>query len=70
LQAPNNVIRKSNYIGKSSWSTDSNADAIYDDMKIYQGALSSIAIMNEYNAQSNYGIFYKYTTADIHVFPR
>jgi len=70
LQAPNNVIRKSNYIGKSSWSTDSNADAIYDDMKIYQGALSSIAIMNEYNTQSNYGIFYKYTTADIHVFSR
>jgi hypothetical protein len=57
LQAPNNTIRTSNYIGKSNWKTDSNADAIYDDMKIYQGALSSVAIMNEYDTQSNQGTY-------------
>jgi len=60
LFAPNNIIRTNNYIGKSNRITDSNADAIYDEIKIYQGALSSSAIMNEYNIQSNYGIILKF----------
>jgi hypothetical protein len=53
LQAPNNIIRSTNYIGKSSWSTDLNADAIYDDMKIFKGALSPSDIINEYSIISN-----------------
>jgi len=55
LQIPNNIIRKSNYIGKSNWASDLNADAIYDEFKIYQVALSSIDIMNEYQISSNIG---------------
>ncbi len=44
----------SNYIGKSNWDAPS-ADAIYDEFKIYQGALSSDEIMNEYQNSSNNG---------------
>ncbi len=38
LHAPNNIIRTSNYIGKSNWAINvfPNADAIYDEFKIYQ----------------------------------
>jgi len=45
--APSNVVRTNNYIGKSN-SVYSNALAVYDDIKIYQGALSSSCIMNDY----------------------
>jgi hypothetical protein len=53
LNVPNKILRKSNYIGKSNLATDSNADAIYDELKLYQGALSSNDIMNEYQKSSN-----------------
>ena len=55
LNVPNNITRKSNYIGKSNLATDSNADAIYDELKIYQGALSSADIFNEYKKNSKNG---------------
>jgi hypothetical protein len=45
--APSNVLRTNNYIGNSN-SGYSNALAVYDDIKIYQGALSSSCIMNDY----------------------
>ena len=53
LNVPNNITRKSNYIGKSNTTVYPNADAIYDEIKIYQGALSSDYIMNEYQISSN-----------------
>jgi hypothetical protein len=56
LYVPNNLIRKSNYIGKSNWPSDLNADAIYNELKIYQGAISSNEIMNEYQLNYNKGI--------------
>lgn len=37
-----------NYIGKSWFSGDDYADAIYDDLKIYKGALSAQLVNNEY----------------------
>jgi len=52
LYVPKNIQRTRNYIGKSNWE-DPNADAIYDELKIYQGALSSSDIMNEYQNSSN-----------------
>ena len=55
LLIPNNIIRTNNFIGKSNQLNDSNADAIYDEIKIYQGALTSTEIMNEYNISSNNG---------------
>jgi len=55
LDLTNNIIRTSNYIGKSNWASSLNADAIYDELKIYQGALSSSDIMNEYQISSNNG---------------
>jgi hypothetical protein len=54
MYVPNNIIRTTNYIGKSNWGA-SNADAIYDEFKIYQVALSSTDIMNEYQNSSNNG---------------
>jgi hypothetical protein len=55
LDLTNNIIRTSNYIGKSNWASSLNADAIYDELKIYQRALSSSDIMNEYQISSNNG---------------
>ena len=52
LNVPNNIIRTRNYIGKSNWATDLNADAIYDEFKIYKVALSSNEISNEYQSSS------------------
>jgi hypothetical protein len=52
LNVPNNIIRTSNYIGKSNW-VNQNADAVYDEIKIYQVALSSNDIMKEYRNSSN-----------------
>jgi hypothetical protein len=48
LRIPSNITRQSNYIGKSNWASDSNADAIYDEIKIFKGALTSNDILNEY----------------------
>jgi hypothetical protein len=56
LHVPKNVRRTRNYIGKSNLATDSNADAIYDELKIHEGAFSSIDIMNEYILDSKYGV--------------
>jgi hypothetical protein len=53
LFVPKNIQRTSNYIGKSNWGVDPNADVIYDEIKIFQGALSSSDIMNEYQNSSN-----------------
>jgi hypothetical protein len=55
LLIPISVIRKSNYIGKNNWQGYPNADAIYDEIKIYQIALTSSQIMNEYLISSNNG---------------
>jgi hypothetical protein len=55
LYVPNNITRTSNYIGKSNWPSDLNADAIYDELKIYQVALSPDDIMNEYQISVNNG---------------
>lgn len=42
LLSPLNVVRNSNYIGKS-------ANAIYDEIKIYQGALTTNQVLDHYN---------------------
>jgi hypothetical protein len=55
LLVPNNISRRSNFVGKSNWATDFNADAIYDELKIYQGALTSNDILNEYTSSLNNG---------------
>jgi hypothetical protein len=53
LYVPNDVKRSSNYIGKSNWNNnDRNADAVYDDLKIYNEALSAESILNEFTITS------------------
>jgi hypothetical protein len=59
LYVPTNVARTSNFIGKSNWPKDSNAIAIYDEFKIYQGALSFCNLMNEYILNHN-GVIVNY----------
>jgi hypothetical protein len=44
----NNIVRASNFIGKSNFAADSLTDAVYDDIRIYQGAFKSSDIFNDY----------------------
>jgi hypothetical protein len=44
-----NVTRPSNFIGKSNWNGDANADAVFDDLKIFNRALSQQEIQSEMN---------------------
>ena len=54
LFVPNNIIRTKNYIGGTSWYlTDYNADAVYDEIKIYNRALSSSIIKDQYSISSD-----------------
>ena len=56
LNVPNDVKRSSNYIGKSNWNNnDRNADAVYDDLKIYIEALSADLISKDFIQSSNNG---------------
>jgi len=55
LLIPINVVRTNNFIGKNNWYGFPNTDAIYDEFKIYQLALSSSDIINEFNISSNNG---------------
>jgi len=55
MYVPNNITRTSNFIGKNNSGSNKSADAIYDELKIYQVALSSDDIMNEYLISSNNG---------------
>jgi hypothetical protein len=59
LNVPNNITRRSNFIGKSNWN-DAYADAIYDEFKIYQGALSFCILINEYILNYNNGEIINY----------
>jgi hypothetical protein len=50
------VNRTMNFIGRSNWYNygDQNADAVYDDIKIFNRALNSTEIVNEYNSSDNH----------------
>jgi hypothetical protein len=43
-QAPLNVVRTLNYIGRSNWSVDAYANGSFDDFRIYDRALSAAEI--------------------------
>ena len=55
LYVPTQINRTQNFIGKSRYG-DPNPIAIYDEIQIYQGAISSNDIMKKYNSSSNNGI--------------
>ena len=44
-----NIVRTSNFIGKSNWANDQNADADIDDLKFFNRALSLEEILFEMN---------------------
>jgi hypothetical protein len=56
IYSPRAILRKENYIGRTSYrsyynaDTDHDTDAIYDDIKLFRGALQSTDIMNEYSS--------------------
>lgn len=58
MLVPKNVTRVSNYIGKSNWGHDQNADALYDEIKIFNRALSPLEISDD--ARKNNIIFNSY----------
>ena len=54
LLAPNPfTVRKNNFIGKSNWPTNQNADTVFDELMIYQGALTADDIASDYESSSN-----------------
>lgn len=54
LYVPKNVVRKTNYIGGSNFGNP-NANAVYDEIKIYKGALTSAEVFNDYTAIDTFG---------------
>jgi hypothetical protein len=52
--SPNNVVRTSNYFGKSIWASNGLADAVFDEIKLFSIALNQSQIQfemkNEYYA--------------------
>ncbi len=55
MSAPKYVERNFNYFGRSSDVMDSNANAIYDEMKIYSIALNNEQISYDYLSSSSNG---------------
>jgi hypothetical protein len=53
LHKPINVLRKMNFIGKSNWNKSENVNAIFDEIKIYKGALSKEEIKLSYDPALN-----------------
>ncbi|MFC2101861.1 LamG-like jellyroll fold domain-containing protein [Bacteroidota bacterium] len=47
LQDPDSVVRTVNYLGKSNWSTDKYADALIDELRIYEGSREADQIRND-----------------------
>jgi len=54
MSKPNNVNRTRNYIGHNNWDGYNSTNAIFDDLKIYQGAMSSEQIANDYEWNKQY----------------
>ena len=52
-----NITRNYNYIGKSNSAGQPNANATYDDLRIYAGALSAAQILTDYRTSSMNGIY-------------
>lgn len=46
---PRNVNRTLSFIGKSNWPSDTNSNAVFDDIKIYNRALSQDEIKTDMN---------------------
>lgn len=55
LNTINSVQRINNFIGTNGFGT-SYASAVYDDLKIYVGAMTDYQILNDYNVSSTNGI--------------
>ena len=47
---PMEVMRTRNFIGKSNWEGDPNANAFFQNIRIYQGAKSAADILNDFFA--------------------
>ena len=49
IMIPRNVTRVKNYIGKSNWVSNQNADGKVDELKFFNRALNETEILNEMN---------------------
>jgi hypothetical protein len=52
-RAPANVVRTKSYIGKSAYSGDLIANAVYDDFKIFNRCLTAAQVLADYTAINN-----------------
>lgn len=52
LIRPENITRNNSFIGKSNWQNESTSIAVYSDLKIYRGALSSDQVLDDYTISS------------------
>ena len=48
--APANITRNNCYIGKSNWGGDPNANAVFDELRIWNTAKTQVEIQNAMNA--------------------
>jgi len=62
MATPRNVLRNHNTIGRVF------PIAVYDDLKLYQGAMSQEQILNDYIISSNYGNFFFFSKIAIYIY--
>ena len=55
--SPNNVKRTTNFFGKSNWNGAPNTNAIYDEIKIYSGAMSDAQVLNDFKNIGGFTLF-------------
>lgn len=53
LNRPENITRNNSFIGKRNWQNESTSIAVYSDLKIYRGALSSDQVLDDYTTSSS-----------------
>ena len=57
LSVPSMLSTTNNYMGKSNSLSHSNANAVYDELKIYERALQPNDVLSDYMISSNNGLF-------------
>jgi len=63
LAVPSIVQMSNNFIGKSSVPSDQNPIAVYDEIQIYQGAMTAAQVLNSFTTSSSNGSIFK-----LHIF--
>jgi len=69
--SPRSIVRSNNFIGKGSFEGDQNANALFDDIKIYDECLNDFKIKDEVNKRIiNINICRNFSVLNIFIFRR